>query len=240
LNSRPPSAISRSETHETEAAPASSRAQLDIPSSLIPRKIGEPLCPVNGRAAPAFVPASSGISGLNFGMIARQGAGRYGPAAATGEDMTMREKLANALKDALKAQDKRRISTVRLIQAAIKDRDIANRGAGKDMVGDEEILQILGKMVKQREDSARMFEEGGRIELAAQEREEIAVIRSFLPQQLGEEQVRQACAKVIEDVGADGLRDMGRCMNALKERYPGKMDFAKASGVVKGLLGSAG
>ena len=120
--------------------------------------------------------------------------------------------------------------------AAIQDRDIANRGASKDPVSDEEILQILVKMVKQREESARAFEEGNRIDLAEQERAEIAIIKGFLPKQLGEEDVRRLCAQVVSEVGADGLRDMSRCMNALKERYPGKMDFGKASGIVKGLL----
>ena len=148
----------------------------------------------------------------------------------------MREILAAQLKDALRSGDKRRISTIRLIQAAVNDRDIANRGAGKDAVSDEEIMQILAKMVKQRDESARIYEEANRLELAQQEREEIGVIKSFLPKQLGEDEVRQLCAKIVADVGADGLRDMGRCMAALKERYPGQMDFGKASGVVKTLL----
>jgi uncharacterized protein YqeY len=151
-------------------------------------------------------------------------------------EWNMREKLAADLKDAMKAGDKRRLSTIRLVQAAIKDRDIANRGAGKDPVQDEEILQILAKMVKQREESARIYEEANRLELAEQEREEIEVIKSFLPQQLGDGEVRNICQKMIAEVGADGLRDMGKCMNALKERYPGQMDFSKASGMVKELL----
>lgn len=148
----------------------------------------------------------------------------------------MREQIAEALKTALKSQDKRRISTLRLINAAIQDRDIANRGAGKDPVSDDEILQILAKMVKQRQESAKAFEEGNRLELAEQEREEIAIINDFLPRQLGEDAVKQACRQVVAEVGADGLRDMGRCMNALKEKFPGKMDFGKASGIVKDLL----
>jgi uncharacterized protein len=148
----------------------------------------------------------------------------------------MREKIAQALKAALKSQDKRRTSTLRLIQAAITDRDIANRGQGKDAVSDDEITQILAKMVKQREESARAFEEGNRLELAEQERQEIEIIRDFLPKQLGEEDTRQACAQVISEVGADGLRDMGKCMNALKEKFPGQMDFSKASGMVKTML----
>lgn len=148
----------------------------------------------------------------------------------------MRDKLSEALKDAMKAKDTRRLSTVRLIQTAIKDRDIANRGLGKDPVSDDDILQILQKMVKQREESAKIYEDAGRAELAAQEREEIAVIKSFMPEQLSEEKVRELCQSVISETGAHGLRDMGKCMAALKEKYPGKMDFAKASGLVKDLL----
>jgi len=147
----------------------------------------------------------------------------------------MREKFAEALKQAQKSQDKRRMSTLRLIIAAIHDRDIANRSASKP-VTDEEITAILTKMVKQREESARLFEEGGRLELAAQEREENAIIRAFLPEQIGEEELKRACQQVVKDIGADGLRDIGRCMSALKEKYPGRMDFAKASGVVKSIL----
>lgn len=148
----------------------------------------------------------------------------------------MRAVITEALKNALKTQDKRRTGTLRLIQAAIQDRDIAHRGAGKDPVSDEEILQILVKMVKQREESAKAFEEGNRLELAQQERDEIAIIKDFLPKQLGEEAVKEACRKVIAEIGADGLRDMGKCMAALKEKYPGKMDFGKASGMVKDML----
>ena len=148
----------------------------------------------------------------------------------------MRDKLAECLKDALKARDNRKVSTIRLIQAAIKDRDIANRGAGKDHVSDDDIRQILAKMIKQREESAKIYDDAGRLELAEQEREEIAVIQTFLPAQLSEAEVQKACANVVEETGAHGLRDMGKCMNALKERYPGQMDFSKASGMVKGLL----
>lgn len=148
----------------------------------------------------------------------------------------MREKIAQALKESLRNQDKRRTATLRLIQAAIADRDIAHRGAGKDPVTPEEIMLILVKMIKQREESAKAFEEGNRLELADQEREEICVISDFLPSQLAEDDVRQACAQVVDEVGAEGLRDMGRCMNALKQKFPGRMDFGKASGIVKGML----
>ncbi|MEX0406888.1 GatB/YqeY domain-containing protein [Aquibium sp. LZ166] len=148
----------------------------------------------------------------------------------------MREMIAKALKDALKSNDKRRISTIRLIQTAVNDRDISNRSAGKDPVSTEEIALILVKMIKQRQESARLYEEGNRLELAEQEREEIGIIRDLLPRQLEEEAVKQACAQVIDEVGADGLRDMGKCMNALREKFPGRMDFGKASGIVKGML----
>lgn len=149
----------------------------------------------------------------------------------------MRETIAQALKDALKSKDRLRTGTLRLVNAAIQDRDIANRGAGKDPVGDDEILQILTKMVKQREESAKAFEDGGRLELAEQERAEIAVIKEYLPAQMSEDEVRAAAAAAVAETGAQGLRDMGRVMAVLKERYPGRIDFAKASATVKGLLG---
>jgi uncharacterized protein YqeY len=148
----------------------------------------------------------------------------------------IRDTLANSLKEALKAKDVRRTSTVRLIQTAIKDRDIAHRGAGKDPVTDDEIMQILMKMIKQRDESAKIYADNDRPELAAQEREEIVIIKSFMPEQLSEEKVRELCAAVISETGAQGLRDMGKCISTLKERYAGQMDFAKASGVVKDLL----
>ena len=148
----------------------------------------------------------------------------------------MRETIAQALKNALKAQEKLRISTLRLVNAAIQDRDISNRGAGKDPVSDDDILQILAKMVKQREESAKAFEDGGRPELAAQEREEIGIIREYLPKQMDDDAVKQAVADAIAETGAEGLRDMGRVMNLLKERFTGQMDFGKAGGIVKASL----
>ncbi|WP_265517106.1 GatB/YqeY domain-containing protein [Nitratireductor luteus] len=148
----------------------------------------------------------------------------------------MREKIAQALNDALTKNDKRRISTLRLIQTAIKDRDVANRSAGKDPVTDDEILEVLVRMVKQRKESAKGFEEGNRLELAEQEREEIAIIAEFMPKPLGEDDMKKACEEVVHEVGAGGLRDMGRCMNALKEKFPGRMDIGKASGIVKDML----
>lgn len=148
----------------------------------------------------------------------------------------MREKLSEAMKDAMRAKDTRRLATVRLIMAAIKDRDIATRAPGHEQVSDEEILQILAKMIKQREESTKIYAENGRADLADQERAEMEIIRSFMPAQLSDDKVRDICAAVIAETGATGLRDMGKCIAILKERYPGQMDFAKASGIIKDLL----
>jgi len=148
----------------------------------------------------------------------------------------MREKLTETMKEAMKAKDSRRLSTVRLIQSAVKDRDIANRGVGKEAATDDEILQILQKMVKQREESAKIYEDAGRAELATQEREEIAVLKTFMPEQLSDEKVDEIVAAVVAEIGAAGMKDMGKVMAVLRERYAGQMDFAKASGVIKAKL----
>ena len=148
----------------------------------------------------------------------------------------MRGKIAESLKSAMKAQDKHRLPTLRLIQAAIHDRDIANRGAGKGPAGDEEILQILAKMVKQREESAKAFDDGKRPELAAQERGEMEIIRAFLPTQLDEAAVAVAAREAIAATGAASQNDIGQVIAALKHKYAGQMYLGKASGIVKGLL----
>ncbi|MDP6709227.1 MAG: GatB/YqeY domain-containing protein [Alphaproteobacteria bacterium] len=150
----------------------------------------------------------------------------------------LRARLDEALKAAIKAKEPRRVSTLRLILAAIKDRDIAARPEGnRDGVDEAEIHAILQKMVKQRHESIGLYEAGGRVELAAQEAEEIEIIHEFLPQQLGEAEIAAAAEEVVAELGATGLKDMGRTMAALKERYTGRMDFAKASATVKRLLG---
>ncbi|MGE0665739.1 MAG: GatB/YqeY domain-containing protein [Sphingomonadales bacterium] len=149
----------------------------------------------------------------------------------------LREQLADALKESMRGQDKRRTSTLRLILAAIKDRDIAGRENGsRDLVGDDEVTQLLQKMVRQRRESIESFEKGGRFELAEQEREEIAVIEGFLPQQMGEGEIAAAVGAVVAELGAAGLKDMGRVMALLRERYPGTMDFGKASAAAKARL----
>ncbi|WP_276121014.1 MULTISPECIES: GatB/YqeY domain-containing protein [Pararhizobium] len=151
----------------------------------------------------------------------------------------MRDQLAAALKDAMKSKDAPRLSTIRLIQSEIKTRDIANRGAGKGDASDDEILQIMAKMVKQREESAKIYEDNARPELAAKERAEIVVVQDFMPKQLSEADVRANVAAAITEAGASGLKDMGKVMAVLKERYAGQMDFAKASAVLKELLTAA-
>jgi len=150
----------------------------------------------------------------------------------------LREKIYSQVKVAMKAQDKRRLSTLRLITAAIKDRDIQNRGTGKDESLDEAgLLAILGKMIKQRHESAKTYDDGGRPELAEGERAEIVIIEEFMPQQMSEEDQRAAVEQVVKERDCTGLKDMGRVMAVLKEKYAGQMDMGKASGLVKELLG---
>ncbi len=150
----------------------------------------------------------------------------------------MRDRLKEMLTTSLKAGEKRRVATVRLILAAIKDRDIASRTEGpSEGVSDDEILAILQKMVKQRRESTILYEEGGRLELAAQEEEEIVIIEEFLPTQIGAEELAAAVAEIVAETGAASLKDMGGVMALLKERYAGRMDFAQAAGQVKSRLG---
>ncbi|WP_018700740.1 GatB/YqeY domain-containing protein [Amorphus coralli] len=148
----------------------------------------------------------------------------------------MRDDINRALKAAVADCDKRRACTLRLIHTAIKDRDQAARDRGLEGIDDAEVAGLLVKMIEQRRESAQTFEAAGRIDLAEQERQEIGIIKSLLPPQLDDSEMRCACAEVVEDIGANGLRDVGRAMAALKQRYPGKMDFGRASCVVKDLL----
>ncbi|WP_133485940.1 GatB/YqeY domain-containing protein [Aliiroseovarius marinus] len=152
--------------------------------------------------------------------------------------MDMRSRLNDALKTAMKNKDAERLTTLRLINAAIKDQDIALRGKGEDaQVSDADVLAILGKMVKQRQESARAYEEGGRLELAEKERSEITVIEDFLPKQLSEDEAEAAVAAAIAEVGAESIRDMGKVMGALKAKFTGQMDFGKVGPMVKAKLG---
>ena len=151
--------------------------------------------------------------------------------------MALRERFNEQLKDAMRAKDQKRVSTMRMILAALKDRDIAARTeTSREGVPDDEVLSLLAKMIKQREESAAAFESGSRPELAASEREEIAIIREFMPKQMSPEESRAAAQSVIAEFGASSMKDMGKVMASLKERYAGQMDFGKASGTVKELL----
>jgi uncharacterized protein len=148
----------------------------------------------------------------------------------------MRQRFTEAMKEAMKGGDKRRLSTVRMIQAALKDKDIEARGAGKGQASEEEILGLLQKMIKQRQESIAIYEQAGRKELADQEREEVAVIQSFLPQQMDEGETRAAIEAAIAETGAASMKDMGKVIGALRGKYAGRMDFGKASALVKELL----
>ena len=152
--------------------------------------------------------------------------------------MGLRETFNESLKGAMKAGDKRRVSTLRLVNAAIKDRDILARTAGPDAgVSDAQVLELLTKMIKQRQESEATYAAAGRADLAQTEAEEIAIIQSFMPMQLSEAQMKDAAAAAILEVGAAGMKDMGKVVAALKAKYAGQMDFAKASALVKALLG---
>lgn len=148
----------------------------------------------------------------------------------------MREKLMSSLKEAMKNKDMTRVSTIRMVQAAIKDLEIANRVKPDTQTTDGDIAQLMSKLVKQREESAKIYDEGGRPELAAKEREEILIISEFMPKQLSDDEVIDIIKGIIAEVGATSIKDMGKCMALLKERYPGQLDFAKASGQIKTLL----
>ena len=151
--------------------------------------------------------------------------------------MSLRQTLNDAMKEAMKAKDAKRLATIRMVLAALKDRDIAARSeTSRDLVGDDDILTLLAKMVKQREESASVYVQGGRPELAQNEQDEIAVIRAFMPRQMDEAEAKAAIAAVVAELGAASVKDMGKVMAALKERFAGQMDFGKASGQVKDAL----
>jgi uncharacterized protein YqeY len=149
----------------------------------------------------------------------------------------MREKFSSELKIAMRAGEKRRVGTIRMIMAALKNKDIEAQGQGKT-VSDEDILALLQKMSKSRKESQEIYEKAGRVDLATQESEEIAIIQGFLPQQLSEAEVAQAIVGAIAETKASSIKDMGKVVGALKRKYAGRMDFAKASALVKRKLGA--
>lgn len=152
----------------------------------------------------------------------------------------LREKFNEALKEAMRAKDARRVGTLRLINSALKDKDIEARGLGKGPLGDEEILALLQKMIKQRNDSIEAYEKAGRADLVAQEQEEKQIIEAYLPQQMGPDEVKAAVKAAVVSTGASSVKDMGKVMGELKAKFAGRMDFSKANGVVKELLSGAG
>jgi hypothetical protein len=153
--------------------------------------------------------------------------------------MSLRDSINAGLKEAMKSGDKRRVSTLRLMNSAIKDKDINSRteGHASGLTPDSALTELFAKMVKQRQESIAVYEQGGRPELAEAEREEIAIIQGFMPKQLSDDEAKAAVAEVIKAVGAASVKDMGKVMAELKVKYAGQMDMAKAGGIVKGLLG---
>ena len=153
--------------------------------------------------------------------------------------MALRDDIMASVKDAMKSGDKKRLGTLRLMQAAIKDKDINSRTEGHDsaLTSDAGLAELFAKMVKQRQDSVAAYEQGGRPELAQNERDEITVIQSFMPKQMSDEEAKAAVAGVIAAVGATSVKDMGKVMAELKTKYAGQMDMGKAGGIVKALLG---
>ena len=148
----------------------------------------------------------------------------------------LRDDINNALKLAMKAHEDRRVSTLRMVNSTLKNADIEARGQGKGPLTDDELKSLLQKMIKQRQESVELYEKGNRPELAAQEREEIAIIAAYLPKQMTDAEAQAAIAAVVKDVGAASMKDMGKVMGALKAKYTGQMDFAKASALVKAAL----
>ena len=148
----------------------------------------------------------------------------------------LRDKLIADMKDAMRAGEKAKLGTIRLINSAIKSADIEARPSGKDAISDAEIMQVLAKMIKQRRDSVEQFTNGNRPELAASEQAEIGVIESYMPKQMSDAEVKAVASALIADLGANGMKDMGKVIAAMKDKYAGAMDFGKASGIVKELL----
>jgi uncharacterized protein YqeY len=148
----------------------------------------------------------------------------------------LRDDINNAVKEAMKAKDERKLSTLRMVNSTIKNADIEARGQGKPPLSDGDLLGVLQKMIKQRQESVALYEKGGREELAAQERAEIAVISGYLPKQMADDDIKAAIAAAIAETGASGIKDMGKVIGLLKAKYAGQMDFGKASGLVKAAL----
>jgi hypothetical protein len=150
--------------------------------------------------------------------------------------VVLRDNINNAIKDAMKARDERRVATLRMMNAAIKNADIAARGEGKQPLNEADLMSLFQKMIKQRQESAELYDKGARPELAAAERAEIEIITAYLPKQMSDAEAGSAISTLLQEINAETMKDMGRAMAALKERFAGKMDFGKASGKIKELL----
>ncbi len=148
----------------------------------------------------------------------------------------LRDNINTAVKDAMKARDERQVATLRMMNAAIKNADIEARGQGKEPLNEADLMSLFQKMIKQRQESAELYDKGGRPELAAAERAEIAIIQTYLPKQMSDAEAGSAISAMLQEINAETMKDMGRAMAALKERFAGKMDFGKASGKIKELL----
>jgi uncharacterized protein len=155
---------------------------------------------------------------------------------AAKETQMLRDNINNAVKDAMRAKEERKLSTLRMVNSTIKNADIEARGLGKPPLGDGDILGLLQKMIKQRQESVELYDKGGRAELATQERDEIAIISAYLPQQMSEDDVKAAISAAITESGAAGIKDMGKVIAVLRAKFAGQMDFGKASGLVKAAL----
>ncbi len=152
------------------------------------------------------------------------------------EVSVLRDDINNELKTAMKAKDERRVSTLRMVNAAVKNADIEARGQGKDALADDAVLALLQKMIKQRQESIALYVKGGREELAEQERQEVAIISAYLPKQMSDDEVQAAIAAAIAETGAASMKDMGKVIGVLRGKYAGQMDFGKVSGLVKARL----
>ena len=148
----------------------------------------------------------------------------------------LRDDINNALKEAMKAKNERAVSTLRMVNSTLKNADIEARGGGKPALGDPEVLSILQKMIKQRQESVEMYKKGERADLVKQEEEEIAIIAAYLPKQMSEAEMSAAIEAAVAETGAAGMKDMGKVIGALRAKYAGQMDFGKASGLVKARL----
>ena len=148
----------------------------------------------------------------------------------------IRDDMNKALTEAMKAKNERAVSTLRMVNSTLKNADIEARGAGKPPLGDAELLPLLQKMIKQRQESLELYEKGGRADLVKQEQEEIAIISAYLPKQMSEPEMQAAIAAAVQETGAAGMKDMGKVIGVLRGKYAGQMDMAKASAMVKAQL----